>query len=71
MKKNKKIIGIVCVALFAITALTSVPLFLNYLIGSEPANRLIIDLHVWIGALYILIASIRMIKNRAFLKEEK
>ena len=57
--------------MFAITVLTSAPLFVNYLLGSEPANRLIVDLHVWIGAFYILIASIRMIKNKAFLKEEK
>ncbi len=68
MKKMKKIIGIICIVSFAITALTSVPLFINYLNGITPSKRLMIDLHVWFGALFIVIGSIRMIKNKAFIK---
>ncbi len=57
-----------CILAFAITALTSVPLFLNYVRGAEPQSRLIVDLHVWIGLAFIILVSIRIFRNRRFVK---
>lgn len=68
--KVKKLMVVACVACFVITTLTSVPLFVNYLLGNEVSNTLIIDLHSWFGAFFILIAGTRMIKNKAFMEQE-
>lgn len=62
--------GALCIVAFAVTALTSVPLFVSYLMGSTPGNRLVVDLHVWLGAVFIIIGSIRMIKNKTFMNME-
>ncbi len=57
-----------CISTFIVTALTSIPLFIKYLLGKSPASRIIINLHVWFGTAFIILVIIRAIKNRKFVK---
>ncbi len=49
---------------FVLTVLTIIPLFIKYLTGQESSNTLIIDLHVWIGLAFVILATVSMIKKR-------
>ncbi len=68
MMKVNRLLEKMCILTFAITALTSVPLFLNYVKGSAPKFQLIVDLHVWIGLTFIILVSIRIFRNQRFVK---
>ena len=64
----KKIVTILRMTTFIATLLTTIPLFVNYLIGSQPKNQLIVHLHVWFGLGFLIFAIISMIiqkKNKA------
>ena len=58
-----KLFKILCVISFVLVVITSIPLFIKYLTGNS-TGRLIIDLHVWFGAAFIVFALIRIIKFR-------
>jgi cytochrome b561 len=60
MNKDK-LFKILMRASFIIVVLTSIPLFIKYILGSSPSSRLIVDLHVWAGIIFIVVAIIRMI----------
>lgn len=47
----------------ALTLLTTIPLFINYLKGTEVSNSTIIDLHVWFGLSFFILAITSMIMN--------
>ncbi len=62
--KIERIFRAVSISTFVVTVLTSIPLFVNYIKGTSPQIDLIVDLHVWFGAVFILSAAVRMIKKR-------
>lgn len=66
--KIKRLLEKLCVLTFTITALTSIPLFFNYIKGASPKFQLITDLHVWFGLAFILFVSIRIFRNRHFVR---
>lgn len=59
--KKEKIIKIITILSFIIVILTSIPLFIKYLLGSSINSGLIVDLHVWMGIIFIIGVLIRMI----------
>jgi len=59
--KKEKIIKIITFLSFIIVILTSIPLFIKYILGNSAGSRLIVDLHVWFGIIFIISALIRMI----------
>lgn len=63
-KKISKLIKILSISSFIIVAITSVPLFINYLKGASPKYSTIIDLHVWAGVVFIIFAVLRIIKTK-------
>lgn len=65
---NKRILAILCISTFTITALTSIPLFISYIRGVSPRLTLFTDLHVWFGIAFIIFVLIRILSNRQFVK---
>ncbi len=57
---NNKILDHIRTTTFIILLLTSIPLFINYILGRESSKELIIHLHVWIGLLFLILAIISM-----------
>jgi len=53
---------------FVATILTTIPLLINYLKGTEPKFELITHLHVWFGTAFIIVVLIRIFMNRKKLK---
>lgn len=49
--------------------LTSIPLFILYILDIEPNHRLMIHLHVWLGLLFIIFAVTNMIMNKRQAKQ--
>ena len=45
---------------FAITVISASPLFINYIMGVEPAHEAIVHLHNWFGLAFIVFAIISM-----------
>ncbi|MCK9438458.1 MAG: hypothetical protein WCY43_03495 [Patescibacteria group bacterium] len=68
IKKIKKILNIIRMFAFVGTLLTTIPLFINYLLNLAPKNELIVHLHVWLGILFFVFAVISMILQK---KENK
>lgn len=60
----KKIINIGRIITFIATLLTTIPLFINYIIGDSPKNQLIVHLHVWFGLLFFIFAIISMVLQK-------
>lgn len=56
-----KILNILRSISFAATLLTTVPLFINYLMGTPPAHRMIVHLHVWFGLAFFVFGIVSMI----------
>ena len=57
----KKILSMVRMLSFIVTLLTTIPLFIVYLKGVEPAHELIVHLHVWFGLAFFIAALSGMI----------
>jgi len=67
MKKAiAKVLPVICVATFAVTAATSIPLFVSYLIDETIKNAVLQDLHVWFGVAFIISVLLRIVFNRKF-----
>ena len=67
MKKAiKGVLPVLCVATLAVTATTSIPLFVLYLRGETIKNAVLQDLHVWFGIAFITSVLLRMAFNRKF-----
>jgi hypothetical protein len=64
----KKILPILCISSFAVTALTSIPLLINYIRDISPKYQLVVDLHVWFGLAFIIFVLNRILLNRKFVK---
>ncbi len=60
----QKILAILCISTFLVTALTSIPLLINYIKGVSPKVQLIVDLHVWFGTAFIVFVLIRILNNK-------
>lgn len=57
---NNKTLDSIRTTTFIILLLTSIPLFVNYILGQEPSRELIIHLHVWFGLIFLILAIISM-----------
>jgi hypothetical protein len=67
MKKTiGKVLPVVCVATFVVTATTSIPSFVLYLRGETTKSAVLLDLHVWFGIAFIISVLLRMALNRKF-----
>lgn len=60
----KKIINIGRIITFIATLLTTIPLFINYILGISSKNQLIVHLHVWFGLLFLIFAIISMVMQK-------
>ncbi len=60
MNQSKKILDFILKISFIILLFTSIPLFVNYILGQEPSKQLIVHLHVWVGLLFLILAIISM-----------
>jgi len=61
---NKHLLEKLCMMTFIVTALTSIPLLINYVRNASPKFQLIVDLHVWFGTAFIIFVLIRILKNK-------
>lgn len=68
MKNTHKILLWTTILSFGATVITTIPLLVNYIKGTEPKFELITHLHVWFGVIFIGIVSMRIIINREKLK---
>jgi len=59
-KAIKGVLPVLCVTTFAVTAATSIPLFVLYLRGETIKNAVLQDLHVWFGIAFIISVLLRM-----------
>jgi hypothetical protein len=68
MKRNiNKILLLTSIVTLGITTLTSIPLIINYINGTDAQFTLVTDLHVWLGAIFIISTLSRIILNRKIL----
>ncbi|MDD4961244.1 MAG: hypothetical protein PHX07_03295 [Candidatus Marinimicrobia bacterium] len=56
-----KILNLLRMVTFAVTLLTTIPLFINYLSQTAPPHALISHLHVWFGLAFFIVAIISMV----------
>jgi len=61
-----KVLTVLCLKTFAVTATTSMPLFILYLRNETMKITIARDLHVWSGIAFIIIALLRILLNRKF-----
>lgn len=59
-----KIVSSVRMLTFIVTLLTTIPLFITYLLGSEPTHQLIVHLHVWFGLVFFITAIMNIIMKK-------
>jgi hypothetical protein len=65
MKRSiNKILLLTSIITLGITTLTSIPLIINYINGTDAQFTLIVDFHVWFGAIFIISTLSRIILNR-------
>lgn len=60
----KKILNVLRTVSFALTLLTTIPLFIVYLKGAEPMHPMVVHLHVWFGLLFFITAIVSMIQMK-------
>jgi len=63
-RKINKILLIISIITLVVVALTSIPLFINYLKGTDAQFVLFVDLHVWLGIVFVISTLSRIILNR-------
>jgi cytochrome b561 len=68
MKTMHKILLWTTLITFGGTVLTSIPLFVNYLKGIEPKFPIFVDLHVWVGAIFMIVVITRLFINQEKIK---
>jgi hypothetical protein len=68
VKKMRKILLWTTILSFGMIVLTTIPLLINYLKGTEPKFPIFVHLHVWFGVIFLIAVIIRMIMNRKILK---
>jgi len=62
--ESSKSIKILFILSFAVVATSSIPLLISYIKGVEPKNSFIVDLHVWVGTIFIVVATLRIIRAK-------
>ncbi|MFP3984736.1 MAG: hypothetical protein ACLFU9_02040 [Candidatus Bathyarchaeia archaeon] len=65
-KATAKVLPVICVVTFAVTATTSIPLFVPYLRGETMKNAVLQDVHVWFGIAFTISVLLRMAFNKKF-----
>ena len=65
-KTLKRASAFLCITTFAVTAATSIPLFVLYLRSETVKIAVLQDLHVWFGMAFMAFALIRIALNRKF-----
>ena len=68
MKKLHKILLWSTIITFGVIIFTTIPLFVNYLKGTEPRFPIFVHLHVWFGAIFMIVVLIRIFMNKDKLK---
>jgi len=51
-------------ASFLITLLSTLPLFANYLMHTEPKHQMVVHIHVWFGCMFFVFAIISMVVQK-------
>jgi O-antigen ligase len=64
--RSHRILTVLCIAAFAVTAATSIPLFILYLRGETAKIAVVEGLHVWFGIAFVVFALLRIALNREF-----
>ena len=59
-----RILAFAQILTFAITAITSIPLFVSYLRNANPKNPIFVHLHVWFGFAFIIVALIKIYERK-------
>ncbi|MDP2812250.1 MAG: DUF4405 domain-containing protein [bacterium] len=67
--KTSKPIKFLCILSFVIVAITSIPLFMNYIKGGSLEYSFITDLHVWSGISFIVFVGLRIIRTKFWRKK--
>lgn len=70
-KEKSKPIKVLCVLSFVVVATTSIPLLLTYLKGVPSKYPLITDLHVWAGVVFVIFATLRIVRTKLIDKNKK
>lgn len=65
-----KIVSIIKTFGFVVTVLTSIPLFVAYLMQYETKSALISHLHVWSGVVFIAFAITNMVMDKKAAKQK-
>ena len=60
---------VLCITAFAVTAATSIPLFILCLRGETAEIAVVEGLHVWFGIAFVVFALLRITLNREFVAE--
>lgn len=47
-----------------VTLLSTIPLFIHYLMHTAPKNQMIVHIHVWVGCLFFIFALVSMIMQK-------
>ena len=63
-RKINKILLFTSIVTLGVTILTSIPLFIHYLEGSDVQFTLFADLHVWFGLIFTISTLSRIMLNR-------
>ncbi len=59
-----KVLSMLRTVSFIATLLTTIPLFINYLMGSPPKHQMIVHLHVWFGLAFFIFGITSMILTK-------
>ncbi|MBN1997050.1 hypothetical protein JW935_05820 [candidate division KSB1 bacterium] len=49
---------------FIVTLLSTIPLFVHYVMGTHPKKEIITHLHVWFGLAFIIFAVMSMVMKK-------
>lgn len=62
--EKSKPIKILCILSFVAVVLTSIPLLVSYLKGGVSKYPFIVDLHVWVGVVFVVFAVLRIVRTK-------
>jgi len=65
-RRSHGILIVLCITAFAVTAATSIPLFIPYLRGETAKIAVVEGLRVWFGIAFVVFALLRIALNREF-----
>lgn len=62
--ETSKPIKILCILSFVLVAISFIPLLISYFKGVDTKISFIVDLHVWAGTVFIIVATLRIIRTK-------